>query len=65
MFLHPVSMRCLLEEHGGYLHLPRTIRAKVLDLEICMQTDEVRKRHRALEHVPVSVCLLLGFTRSV
>ena len=54
VFLHPVSMRCLLEEHGSYLNLPRAIKAKVLDLEICVQTEELRKRHRALEHVPLS-----------
>ena len=54
VFLHPVSMRCLLEEYGSYLALPRTIKGKVLDLEICMQTEELRKRHKALEHVPLS-----------
>jgi len=54
VFLHPVSMRCLLEEYGSYLALPRTIKCKVLDLEICMQTEELRKRHKALEHVPLS-----------
>ena len=54
VFLHPVSMRCLLEEHGSYLSLPRMLTAKVLDMEICVQTEELRKRHRALEHVPIS-----------
>ena len=47
-------MRCLLEEHGSYLNLPRQLTAQVLDIEICVQTEELRKRHKALEHVPIS-----------
>ena len=54
VFLHPVSMRCLLEEHGSYLNLPRQLTAQVLDIEMCVQTEELRKRHKALEHVPLS-----------
>mmetsp|Transcript_19927 Transcript_19927/g.45407 ORF Transcript_19927/g.45407 Transcript_19927/m.45407 type:complete len:805 (-) Transcript_19927:8-2422(-) len=53
VFLHPVNMRCLLEEYGSYLHLPHNIRANVIEIERFTQNDESRKRYKAFEHLPL------------
>ncbi|EKX47167.1 hypothetical protein GUITHDRAFT_137758 [Guillardia theta CCMP2712] len=53
VFLHPVNMRCLLEEYGSYLHLPHSIKANVIEIERFTQNDESRKRYKALEHLPL------------
>ncbi|KAJ1470078.1 hypothetical protein T484DRAFT_1849177, partial [Baffinella frigidus] len=37
VFLHPLSTRVLLEEHGGYLQLPHSVSGTVLELEAATQ----------------------------
>jgi hypothetical protein len=54
VFLHPLSTRVLLEEHGGYLALPHAVAGTVVELEPATQSEELRRRHRALEHLPLS-----------
>lgn len=54
VFLHPLCMRCLLEECGDYTKLPSTLVGRVEDLEHLLQSEELRKRHRPLEHLPLS-----------
>ena len=44
----------LLEEHGGYLALPHAVAGTVVELEPATQSEELRRRHRALEHLPLS-----------
>ncbi len=42
-FMHPLSMRCLLEQYGGYTELPQRIEARVLEVERFAQVQETRK----------------------
>uniref|UniRef100_A0A8C8GFS5 E3 ubiquitin-protein ligase RNF10 n=1 Tax=Oncorhynchus tshawytscha TaxID=74940 RepID=A0A8C8GFS5_ONCTS len=62
MFLHPVNVRCLLREYGSLEASPHTITASVVEIEGQTITEEVRRRHRYLAHLPLtcefSICEL-------
>uniref|UniRef100_A0A8C7L563 E3 ubiquitin-protein ligase RNF10 n=1 Tax=Oncorhynchus kisutch TaxID=8019 RepID=A0A8C7L563_ONCKI len=62
MFLHPVNVRCLLREYGSLEASPHTITATVVEIEGQTITEEVRRRHRYLAHLPLtcefSICEL-------
>ncbi|XP_059909062.1 RING finger protein 10 [Gadus macrocephalus] len=62
MFLHPVNVRCLLREYGSLEASPDSITARVVETEGHTVTEEVRRRHRYLAHLPLtcefSICEL-------
>ncbi|KAK0131449.1 RING finger protein 10 [Merluccius polli] len=62
MFLHPVNVRCLLREYGSLEGGPDSITARVVETEGHTVTEEVRRRHRYLAHLPLtcefSICEL-------
>uniref|UniRef100_A0A671U6K3 E3 ubiquitin-protein ligase RNF10 n=1 Tax=Sparus aurata TaxID=8175 RepID=A0A671U6K3_SPAAU len=62
MFLHPVNVRCLLREYGSLEASPDTITATVVEIVGHTVTEEVRRRHRYLAHLPLtcefSICEL-------
>ncbi|XP_076127317.1 E3 ubiquitin-protein ligase RNF10 [Alosa pseudoharengus] len=62
MFLHPVNVRCLLREYGSLEASPPAITATVVEVEGQAVTEEVRRRHRYLAHLPLtcefSICEL-------
>ncbi|KAL2092475.1 hypothetical protein ACEWY4_012273 [Coilia grayii] len=62
MFLHPVNVRCLLREYGSLEASPPAITATVVEVEGHTVTEEVRRRHRYLAHLPLtcefSICEL-------
>ncbi|XP_046904311.1 RING finger protein 10 isoform X1 [Hypomesus transpacificus] len=62
MFLHPVNVRCLLREYGSLEASPNSITATVVEIEGQTVTDEIRRRHRYLAHLPLtcefSICEL-------
>ncbi|XP_062400152.1 E3 ubiquitin-protein ligase RNF10-like [Sardina pilchardus] len=62
MFLHPVNVRCLLREYGSLEASPPAITATVVEVEGKAVTEEVRRRHRYLAHLPLtcefSICEL-------
>ncbi|XP_063051086.1 RING finger protein 10 [Engraulis encrasicolus] len=62
MFLHPVNVRCLLREYGSLEASPPSITATVVEVEGHTVTEEVRRRHRYLAHLPLtcefSICEL-------
>lgn len=62
MFLHPVNVRCLLREYGSLEASPHTITATVVEIEGQTVTEEIRRRHRYLAHLPLtcefSICEL-------
>ncbi|KAJ7994100.1 hypothetical protein DPEC_G00262420 [Dallia pectoralis] len=62
MFLHPVNVRCLLREYGSLEASPDTITATVVEIEGQSITEEIRRRHRYLAHLPLtcefSICEL-------
>nr|XP_061804672.1 E3 ubiquitin-protein ligase RNF10-like [Nerophis lumbriciformis] len=62
MFLHPVNIRCLLREYGSLEASPDSITATVVEIEGHTVTEEIRRRHRYLSHLPLtcefSICEL-------
>ncbi|XP_042344319.1 RING finger protein 10 isoform X1 [Plectropomus leopardus] len=62
MFLHPVNVRCLLREYGSLEASPDTITATVVEIVGHTVTEEIRRRHRYLAHLPLtcefSICEL-------
>ncbi|KAM9811129.1 LOW QUALITY PROTEIN: E3 ubiquitin-protein ligase RNF10 [Neosynchiropus ocellatus] len=62
MFLHPVNIRCLLREYGSLEASPDTITATVVEIVGHTVTEEIRRRHRYLAHLPLtcefSICEL-------
>ncbi|KAG5840705.1 hypothetical protein ANANG_G00191530 [Anguilla anguilla] len=62
MFLHPVNVRCLLREYGSLEASPASITATVVELDGHTVTEEIRRRHRYLSHLPLtcefSICEL-------
>lgn len=62
MFLHPVNVRCLLREYGSLELSPESITATVVEIVGHTVTEEIRRRHRYLAHLPLtcefSICEL-------
>ncbi|XP_019949332.2 E3 ubiquitin-protein ligase RNF10 isoform X2 [Paralichthys olivaceus] len=62
MFLHPVNVRCLLREYGSLEASPDSITATVVEIVGHTVTEEIRRRHRYLAHLPLtcefSICEL-------
>lgn len=62
MFLHPVNVRCLVKEYGCLENCPEHITAEVVETEGYSMTEELRRRHRYLGHLPLtcefSICEL-------
>lgn len=54
MFLHPVNVRCLAREYGSVKFSPVTITAKVVEIEEHTVTEELRRRHCYLAHLPLT-----------
>ncbi|XP_068616757.1 E3 ubiquitin-protein ligase RNF10 isoform X2 [Brachionichthys hirsutus] len=62
MFLHPLNVRCLLREYGSLEAGPDAVTATVVEIVGQTVTEEVRRRHRYLSHLPLtcefSICEL-------
>ncbi|XP_078106384.1 LOW QUALITY PROTEIN: E3 ubiquitin-protein ligase RNF10 [Sander vitreus] len=62
MFLHPVNVRCLLREYSSLEASPDSITATVVEIVGHTVTEEIRRRHRYLAHLPLtcefSICEL-------
>ncbi|XP_077570864.1 E3 ubiquitin-protein ligase RNF10 [Stigmatopora nigra] len=54
MFLHPVNIRCLLREYGSLETSPDSITATVVEIEGHTVTEDIRRRHRYLSHLPLT-----------
>ncbi|XP_035514355.1 RING finger protein 10 [Morone saxatilis] len=54
MFLHPVNVRCLLREYGSLEASPDSISATVVEIVGHTVTEEIRRRHRYLAHLPLT-----------
>ncbi|XP_068460591.1 E3 ubiquitin-protein ligase RNF10 [Clinocottus analis] len=62
MFLHPVNVRCLLREYGSLEASPDSITASVVEIVGHTVSEDIRRRHRYLAHLPLtcefSICEL-------
>eukprot|EP00299_Pterocystis_sp_00344_P011069 c5108_g1_i3.p1 GENE.c5108_g1_i3~~c5108_g1_i3.p1 ORF type:complete len:506 (+),score=106.50 c5108_g1_i3:200-1717(+) len=54
VFLHPINFRCLLSQYSSPTSMPTTITATVLECESATITNEIRKRHKFLAHLPLN-----------
>ncbi|XP_062814855.1 E3 ubiquitin-protein ligase RNF10 isoform X1 [Anolis carolinensis] len=62
LYLHPVNVRCLVQEYGSLEKSPEKITATVVEISGHSMTEDVRQRHRYLCHLPLtcefSICEL-------
>lgn len=54
LYLHSVNIRMLQAMFGGLEHAPRTLSGRILQKESCSMTEELRKRLKYLQHLPVT-----------
>ncbi|XP_053325981.1 RING finger protein 10 [Spea bombifrons] len=54
MFLHPVNVRCLVHQYGSLEQCPEKITASIVEIDGFSMTEEVRRRHRYLCHLPLT-----------
>ncbi|XP_056102580.1 RING finger protein 10 isoform X2 [Rhinichthys klamathensis goyatoka] len=54
MFLHPVNVRCLLREYGSLEKSPQSITATVVEIDGQTVSEDIRRRHRYLSHLPLT-----------
>lgn len=54
VFLHSVNSRMLQEMYGCMDKSPQKIQGKIIQIECCTMNDDLRKRLKYLQHLPVS-----------
>lgn len=52
-FLSPLSIKILRKQFGTYAQMPTFLCAPVLAIEMAVMTQETRRRHRYLHHLPI------------
>jgi len=55
IYLHPLNMKCLLHQYGSYDRCPVEITARITDVEHFSMSEVIRKRHRYMSHLPLSL----------
>ncbi|XP_071848804.1 E3 ubiquitin-protein ligase RNF10-like isoform X3 [Apostichopus japonicus] len=62
IFIHPLNVRCLVQQYGSLDKCPLTIKAKIVEMEHMSMTEDIRHRLRYMVHLPLtsnfSVCEL-------
>jgi hypothetical protein len=60
VFLHPLSMKCLLQHYGSYEALPPSLEAPLVEAEsVTMATEGTRKKYRYLSHLSLTGAFML------
>lgn len=54
VFLHSINSRMLQETYGFMDKSPQAIQGKIVQIECCTMNDDLRKRLKYLQHLPVS-----------
>lgn len=52
-FLSPLSIKMLRSEFGNYSEMPTSLCAPVVEIDMAIMTEEIRRRHRYLHHIPI------------
>jgi len=55
IYLHPLNMKVLLHQYGSYDRCPTDITARITHLEHFTINQDIRKRHRYMSHLPLSL----------
>lgn len=62
IFIHPLNVRCLVQQYGSLDKCPLTITAKIVEMDYMSMTEDIRHRLRYMVHLPLtsnfSVCEL-------
>ncbi|KAJ2830340.1 hypothetical protein IWW50_000340 [Coemansia erecta] len=59
IYMHPLHMRILAHDRGGYVDMPDTLEIKLKHSVESMVTDEVRQRFRFLDHLSLRCELVI------
>lgn len=54
VFLHSINSRMLQEAYGSLEKSPKKIQGKIVQIECCTMNEDLRKRLKYLQHLPVS-----------
>lgn len=54
LYLHSINVRMLQAMYGSLEHAPKSINGRILQKESCSMTEELRKRLKYLQHLPVT-----------
>ncbi|XP_042858461.1 RING finger protein 10-like isoform X2 [Penaeus japonicus] len=54
IYLHTLNVQMLVHEYGDLVNCPAVFKARVVDKESVLMTDELRQRIRYLSHLPVA-----------
>lgn len=54
VFLHSINSRILQEAYGSLEKAPTMIKGKIVQIECCTMNEDLRKRLKYLQHLPVS-----------
>lgn len=54
LYLHSINVRMLQVMYGSLEHAPKSISGRILQKESCSMTEELRKRLKYLQHLPVT-----------
>ncbi|CAK8691659.1 unnamed protein product [Clavelina lepadiformis] len=55
IYLHPINIKCLLQQYGSFKNCPSELSVKILELDRYTMNEVLRKRHRYLSHLPLSL----------
>jgi Zinc finger, C3HC4 type (RING finger) len=54
VFLHSINSRMLQQMYGSLEKSPQNIRGKIIQIDCCTMNEDLRKRLKYLQHLPVS-----------
>ncbi|XP_039265012.2 E3 ubiquitin-protein ligase RNF10-like [Styela clava] len=54
IYLNGINVKCLLKEYGSFQKCPSKITGELVNVERFVMTEELRKRHKYLSHLPLS-----------
>ncbi|RUS77856.1 hypothetical protein EGW08_014369 [Elysia chlorotica] len=54
IYMHSLNAQCLTREYGNLENSPRTVTATIVAIERIFMTEEMRKRLRYLNHIPLT-----------
>lgn len=54
LYLHPVNAKCLVKQYGSLENGPEEIEARLVQMEQMSMTEEIRRRFRYLNHLPIT-----------
>ncbi|KAL5477138.1 hypothetical protein EMCRGX_G023887 [Ephydatia muelleri] len=54
LYLHPVNAKCMIRQYGSLENGPEEIEAQLVQMDQMSMTEEIRRRFRYLNHLPIT-----------